>query len=64
MGRIRYYILFRFAREIIISMRSLRTLMKFPILIANLTRLEVFEIGEYHLGNIYQLSCELAWNIA
>ena len=29
--RIRYYILFRFAREIIISMRALRALMKFPI---------------------------------
>ena len=30
--RIRYYILFRFAREIIISMRALRALMKFPII--------------------------------
>ena len=37
--RIRYYILFQFAREIIISMRALRALMKFPISVAQFTPL-------------------------
>ena len=43
--RIRYCILFRFALEIIISMRALRVLMKFPIFVV------VFE-GIRILGNV------------